>query len=81
MAQLVERSAVRIQSPAKFVEHLFTVNCIEKTKIKKKRLGMAHFENSTTVLSENVEFILRFKANINVKKVFYSPGPSMTKNR
>ena len=42
---------------------------------------MAHFEKSRTVLSENVEFILRFKANINVKKVFYSPGPSMTKNR
>ena len=27
-----------------FIEHLFTVNCIEKTKIKKKRQGMAHFK-------------------------------------
>ena len=25
-----------------YVEHLFTVNCIEKTKIKKKRPGMAY---------------------------------------
>ena len=24
--------------------HLFTVNCIEKTKIKKKTPGMAHFK-------------------------------------
>ena len=24
-----------------YIEHLFTVNCIEKTKIKKKRPGMA----------------------------------------
>ena len=32
-----QRSAVRIQSSAKFIEHLFTVNCIEKTKINKKR--------------------------------------------
>ena len=25
------------------LEHLFTVNCKEKTKINKKRPGMAHF--------------------------------------
>ena len=31
-----QRSAIRIQSLAKFIEHLFAVNCIEKTKIKKK---------------------------------------------
>ena len=42
MAQMVERlllnqrSVVQIQSSAKFIEHLFTVNCIEKTKIKKE---------------------------------------------
>ena len=28
-----------------YIEHLFTVNCIEKTKIKKKRPGMAHLRN------------------------------------
>ena len=26
-----------------FIEHLFIINCIEKTKIKIKRPGMAHF--------------------------------------
>ena len=26
-----------------YIEHLFTINCIENTKINKKRLGMAHF--------------------------------------
>ena len=25
------------------IEHLFTINCIEKTKIQKKMPGMAHF--------------------------------------
>ena len=34
---------VQIQSLAKiYIEH-FIVNCIEKTKVKKKRPGMAHF--------------------------------------
>ena len=28
-----------------FIEHLFTVNCVEKTKMKKKRPGMAHLLN------------------------------------
>ena len=27
-----------------YIEHLFTVNCIEKTKIKEKRPGMAHLK-------------------------------------
>ena len=27
-----------------YIEHLFTINCIEKTKINKKRPGMAHFK-------------------------------------
>ena len=40
-----QRSTVRIQSSANFSkEHLFTVNCIEKTNIKKKRPGMAHLK-------------------------------------
>ena len=35
VAQLVEQSDVRIQSSASFyIERLFSVNCIEKTKIK-----------------------------------------------
>ena len=28
-----------------YIKHLFTVNSIEKTKIKKKRPGMAHLKN------------------------------------
>ena len=27
-----------------YIEYLYSVNCIEKTEIKKKRLGMAHFK-------------------------------------
>ena len=27
--------------------HVFTINCIEKTKLKKKRPGMAHLKNIT----------------------------------
>ena len=49
MAQLVEHllpiPEVCCSNPViskKFIEH-FAVICIEKTKIKKKRLGMAHF--------------------------------------
>ena len=48
MAHLVERSLVipevRSLNPVIgkiYIEHLFTVNYIEKTKIKKKRPGMA----------------------------------------
>ena len=49
VAQLVEqllpiqRSAVRIQSSAKIYCVLNNKKCIEKTKIKKKRPGIAHF--------------------------------------
>ena len=32
-----------------FIEHLFIINCIEKTKINKKRLGMAHFKKKKTL--------------------------------
>jgi len=49
VAQLVERSLpitkVLGSNPdigKKYIEH-FTVNCIEKTKIKEKRPGIAHF--------------------------------------
>ena len=58
-AQLVElslpiqRSAVWIQSSAKiYIGHLFTVNSIEKTKINKKRPGMAHFFKKQIVCVE-----------------------------
>ena len=50
VAQLVERSLAIPEDQGWnpvigkiYIEHLFTVNCIEKTKLKKKRSGMAHF--------------------------------------
>ena len=51
VAQLVEQSLptpeVRGSTPVihhqNFMKHLFSVNLIEKTKIKKKKPGMAHF--------------------------------------
>ena len=50
MAQLVEWSIpvpeVRGSNPVIgkiYIEQLFTINCIEKTKINKKKPGMAHF--------------------------------------
>ena len=53
MAQLVERSLLipkvrgsNLVIGKIYVGHLFTVNCIEKTKIKKKRPGMAHLKIS-----------------------------------
>ena len=46
VAQLAEqRSAVRIQSSVNFCkERSSIVNCVEKTKLKKKRPGMAHLQ-------------------------------------
>ena len=51
MAQLVERSLpnpeVSGSNPSManfYIEHLVTVNCIEKAKLTKKRVGMAIFE-------------------------------------
>ena len=54
VAQLVERSLpmpeVCGSNPVtgKYLYWTFTVNCIEKTKIKKKRPGMAHLKNLPT---------------------------------
>ena len=50
VAQLVERPLlipeVRGSNPLigknLYIEHLFTVNCIEKTKMKKKEAGTGH---------------------------------------
>ena len=52
MAQLVERllpiPEVRGSNPVigKNLYRTFTVNCIEKTKIKEKRAEMAHFKKN-----------------------------------
>ena len=47
-----QRSAVRIPSSAKIYIEYFTVNCIEKTKIKKKRPGKAHLKKIFYVASK-----------------------------
>ena len=54
VAQLVEWSLpipeIRGSNPdidKIYIEHLFTVSCAEKTKIKKKKTGMAHFFKKT----------------------------------
>ena len=48
-----------------FIEHffvnLFIINCIEKTKINKKRPGMAHFLKKTWKDNVNYRFLLRQK--------------------
>ena len=52
-----QRSAVQIQSSAKFIEQLYTVNCIEKTKIKIKRPGMAHLKNLLNILTVRIPYL------------------------
>ena len=51
MAHLVERSlpipevcSLKLVIGKIYIQHLFCFNCIEKTKIKRKRRGMAHFK-------------------------------------
>ena len=66
------REAVRIQSTAIFfIEHLFTGNCKEKTKIKKKRPGMARFLN----------FFLSKVGNININSRVVSQWVKLFKKR
>ena len=38
-----------------FIEQLFAVNCVEKTKIKKKRPEMVHLKKKTLFLTTLVE--------------------------
>ena len=40
-----------------FLEHLFTVNCIEKTKMKKKRPGMTHLNERMNRLKNGVDLL------------------------
>ena len=67
VAQLAERSVVRIQSSAKFIEHLFTVNCIEKAKIKKKEAGNGPFKKVLLCL-KTVSCLLIWKIKAILKK-------------
>ena len=66
MAQLVERSLAIPEVPGlnpvigkKFIEHLFTVNCIEETEIKKK--GMAHFKKNNKYLRKWTPYCPEFQ--------------------
>ena len=45
------------------IEHLYTVNCIEKTKIKKKRPGMDHF-NFLLYLKITIPRMAQFKTRL-----------------
>ena len=38
-----------------YIEHLFTVNWVEKTKINKKRPGMAHLKNIEKLTGHNFD--------------------------
>ena len=40
-----------------YIEHLFTINCIEKTKINKKMQGMAHFKKTEQVSSNRYDYL------------------------
>ena len=44
-----------------FIEHLFIINCIEKTKINKKRPGMAHFKKRFTLVKTLFRLLIRIK--------------------
>ena len=56
-----QRSAVQIRSSANvYIERLFTVNCIEKTKIKIKEAGIRHVIYETNVSWKQCDQIERF---------------------
>ena len=48
-----------------YIEHLFTVNCIQEKKIKKKGPGMAHFEKKAG------KFFFQFASRV-VEQIVYS---------
>ena len=63
-----------------FIEHLFVnlriINCIEKTKINKKRLGMAHFLKIKRLNTQCVKFqIPRTLHTINVPILSFRSRP------
>ena len=51
-----------------YVEHLFTVNCIEKTKIKQKRPEMAILKILIFCSAVNYDKILTSTSEVNLKK-------------
>ena len=84
MAQLVERSLpipeVSSSNPVIgkiYIEHCFTVNCIEKTKIKKKRPGTAHFFKKNTITSLYHLSLDTFDSQLSLLVVFVSHRKNM----
>ena len=71
------RSKVRIQYSANFIKNTWllasiTVNCIEQTKIKKKRPGMAHLKNYFKLFRQcgcNRWFFFHQKLKIDQQKI------------
>ena len=77
MAQLVERLLAILEFRGSnsvirkiYIEHLFTVNCIEKTKIKKKEAGNGPFKKKqnkqvshTVILPFKLVFFGTWKAS------------------
>ena len=73
VAQLVERLPptleIRGSNPVigkTFIKHLFTVNCVEKTKIKKKRPGMAHLKKLSCFITKHVASDLVPQLNVDM---------------
>ena len=46
-----------------FIEHLFIINCIEKTKINKKRPGLAHFKKKKNNYRQQYNYTLQLNSN------------------
>ena len=79
VAQLVERSLplqeVCSSNPVigkKYIEHLITVNCVEKTKMKKKRPGLALFKKILWYKTNILFFIFRSTKERDRNRTFVS---------
>ena len=71
MAQLNPKPEVRRLNPVigkNSNEHLFTVNCVEKTKIKKKRPRLTHFKS---FYSSSIAGLSVPNATLNVDRIFF----------
>ena len=44
-----------------YIEHKFTVNCIEKTKIKKNEAGNGHFKKTLVIFVKSVTILLLWR--------------------
>ena len=77
-----QRTRVRIQSLATFIEHLFTVNCLQKKdeNKEKKRPRMAHFSKKNNYFGFT-DYLWRHGATVNCdvmtgQHYYWAPPPS-----